>query len=263
MVRMSANIDPQPSLKPSAAATTRALPHYLALARPDHWAKNVLMVPGIAVALFYRPERFGLDSAWAVLLTLVATCLVASSNYVLNEVLDAKTDSVHPYKSSRPAAAGHISTPLALAEWIALGAVGIALALLVNLPVGMTAIALWVMGVLYNVPPVRLKDWPYVDVLSESANNALRLALGWFPVVPDRYPPFSLVLAYWMAGAFLMALKRFSDTASSTSTAWRVPTAGRSPDTPSRHCSSAASSTPCWAPSSAGCSSCGTASSLS
>ena len=91
---MSANIDPQPSLKSSAAATTRALPHYLALARPDHWAKNVLMVPGIAVALFYRPERFGLDSAWAVLLTLVATCLVASSNYVLNEEWTVTAESV-------------------------------------------------------------------------------------------------------------------------------------------------------------------------
>jgi 4-hydroxybenzoate polyprenyltransferase len=187
------------------------LARYVALARPDHWTKNLLLLPGMAVALFYSPERAGAQTAWAVGLTVVATCLVASSNYVLNEVLDAGTDSVHPYKSRRPAAAGTISRALALAEWVALGAAGLVVAFLISRPVGLTAMALWVMGVLYNVPPARLKDLPYVDVLSESANNALRLALGWFPVLPDRLPPFSLVVAYWMAGAFLMAVKRFSE----------------------------------------------------
>ena len=27
------------------------------------------------------------------------------------------------------------------------------------------------MGVVYNVPPLRTKEWPYLDVLSESVNN--------------------------------------------------------------------------------------------
>jgi decaprenyl-phosphate phosphoribosyltransferase len=184
---------------------------YVSLARPDHWTKNVLMLPGIAVALFYRPDRFGPGTLRDIVLTLAATCLVASSNYVLNEVLDAATDRFHPHKSSRPAVSGGVSTTWALVEWIGLGATGLALAALVNLPVALTAAALWFMGVLYNVRPVRLKDLPYLDVLSESANNALRLALGWFAVVQDRYPPFSLLLAYWMAGAFLMAMKRFSE----------------------------------------------------
>ena len=67
------------------------------------------------------------------------------------------------------------------------------------------------MGVLYNVPPVRTKEWPYVDVLSESINNPIRLFLGWFALIADRVPPLSLALSYWMIGAFFMAMKRYAE----------------------------------------------------
>ena len=67
------------------------------------------------------------------------------------------------------------------------------------------------MGVAYNVPPLRTKELPYLDVLSESINNPLRLFLGWFALVPSKVPPLSLILAYWMVGAFFMATKRFAE----------------------------------------------------
>jgi 4-hydroxybenzoate polyprenyltransferase len=94
---------------------------------------------------------------------------------------------------------------------LGLGVAGLGLSLLINEPFAMSAAALWLMGVAYNVPPLRTKEWPYVDVLSESVNNAIRLLLGWFALVPDRVPPVSLILAYWMAGAFFMATKRFAE----------------------------------------------------
>jgi hypothetical protein len=62
-----------------------------------------------------------------------------------------------------------------------------------------------------DLDPRRLKEWPYVDVLSESANNAIRLLLGWFALITDRFPPVSLILSYWMLGAFFMAMKRFAE----------------------------------------------------
>jgi hypothetical protein len=48
-------------------------------------------------------------------------------------------------------------------------------------------------------------------VLSESANNPLRLLLGWFAVTQHTVPPLSLFIAYWMAGAFFMAIKRLAE----------------------------------------------------
>ena len=67
------------------------------------------------------------------------------------------------------------------------------------------------MGVVYNVPPLRAKEWPYVDVLVEALNNVIRLGLGWFAIVVTHVPPVSLLVAYWALGAFFMATKRLAE----------------------------------------------------
>ena len=64
---------------------------------------------------------------------------------------------------------------------------------------------------IYNVPPLRAKEHPYVDVLCESINNPIRLLLGWFAVTAVEFPPVSLLVAYWMIGAFFMATKRLAE----------------------------------------------------
>jgi hypothetical protein len=48
------------------------------------------------------------------------------------------------------------------------------LSLTISRPFAVTMFALWIMGCVYNLPPVRSKDAPYLDVLSESVNNPLR-----------------------------------------------------------------------------------------
>ncbi|MEZ6017444.1 MAG: hypothetical protein R3F49_20185 [Planctomycetota bacterium] len=92
-----------------------------------------------------------------------------------------------------------------------LGLVGIVAAFTLNPSFGVAALWLWIMGCIYNIPPIRTKELPYVDVLSESVNNPIRLLLGWFALVPNHLPPLSLAIAYWMVGAFFMATKRFAE----------------------------------------------------
>jgi len=201
----------------ATASETRAAPAYQGLrpyvqmARVDHWFKNAFMLAGVVLALFVEPSLARLDVLPELILAVVATCLVASSNYVLNEMLDAPYDRKHPVKKHRPAAAEKVRRRWALAEWLGLATVGLGLALAVNAMFAASALALWVMGIVYNVKPVRSKELPYLDVLSESVNNPIRLLLGWFPLIPDRVPPLSLVFSYWMVGAFFMALKRFAE----------------------------------------------------
>ena len=83
----------------------RALP-YLRLLRADHWFKNAFMLLGVVLALSVRPDVAGAGAgAVATLLAaFAATCIIASSNYVLNEFLDAPSDRLHPVKRHRPAA---------------------------------------------------------------------------------------------------------------------------------------------------------------
>jgi decaprenyl-phosphate phosphoribosyltransferase len=169
------------------------------------------MLLGVVLAFFYRPELYGWRSLWPLIVALAATCVVASSNYVLNELLDGERDKMHPENRHRPVPSGKIRPALGYAEWLILGAIGIGLSALINTPFMLSALTLWLLGVSYNVPPIRTKEWPYVDVLSESANNPVRLMLGWFPLIPDRIPPLSLVFSYWMVGAFFMATKRYAE----------------------------------------------------
>src|SRR5439155_25398592 len=92
-----------------------------------------------------------------------------------------------------------------------LAVVGFGLALSLNVLFFLSALSLWVMGIFYNVPPIRTKEWPYLDVLSESINNPISLLLGWFALVTTRFPPASLAISYWMVGAFFMAMKRYAE----------------------------------------------------
>src|SRR5262245_48704978 len=62
---------------------------YAAIARPDHWFKNVFMALGLVLAYFCHPELFGIGAIWSICWAVATTCIVASSNYVLNEILDA------------------------------------------------------------------------------------------------------------------------------------------------------------------------------
>ncbi|MEQ1869337.1 MAG: UbiA family prenyltransferase [Vicinamibacterales bacterium] len=184
---------------------------YVQIARIDHWFKNAFMLLGVILAVFYEPSVASLDNLIPFATAVFATCLVASSNYTLNELLDGPNDKLHPEKHRRPVPSGRIRPALAYVQWLALAAAGLGLAWSLNPYFFGSALWLWVMGVLYNVPPIRTKEWPYVDVLSESINNPIRLLLGWFALVTTSFPPISLAISYWMVGAYFMAMKRYAE----------------------------------------------------
>ena len=96
-------------------------------------------------------------------------------------------------------------------QYIVLSVTGLGLASMVSRDFFLVSNVLLMMGIFYNVRPFRTKDRPYLDVLSESINNPLRLLLGWFIVVGGSFPPSSVLMAYWMGGAFLMAIKRYAE----------------------------------------------------
>jgi 4-hydroxybenzoate polyprenyltransferase len=184
---------------------------YVQIARVDHWFKNTFMLLGVILAVFYEPRVAAWSSVLPLAVAVLATCLVASSNYVLNEFLDGPNDRLHPEKRFRPVPSGRVRPSLAYTEWLLLAAAGLGLAWSLNVYFFASALWLWVMGILYNVPPIRTKEWPYLDVLSESINNPIRLLLGWFALVTSQFPPVSLAVSYWMVGAFFMAMKRYAE----------------------------------------------------
>lgn len=185
---------------------------YLSLMRFDHWIKQLFILPGIPVALVLTKEPPSVQSlvlrAAAGFLSL---CLVASSNYVINEWLDAGSDRYHPVKKNRVAVTERLNQKAVWLLYAGSLLAGLFLGFAVSRAFVFTMLCLWGMGILYNVKPFRIKDIPYLDVFAESVNSAIRLLAGWFIVTDRFFPPVSVVLGYWFAGAFLMSAKRFAE----------------------------------------------------
>ncbi len=194
--------------KPVAAAT---IGDYVHLARPDHWFKNVFMFPGMLMAYIYFKPAVSSSLFFDIFLSIISTCLIASANYVINEWLDAEFDRHHPVKKLRPSVVKNLNPKIIYTEYVLLAAAGLGIAASFSTTYFLMALLLLVMGVLYNVRPFRTKERAYIDVLSESVNNPIRFVLGWFAVTSFIFPPVSIIVAYWMGGAFLMGCKRLAE----------------------------------------------------
>lgn len=185
--------------------------------RPKRWYRNLTMILGVVIAIkvlgYTGHTLFTADHITTFLMALVSLCLVASGNYGINEILDAKSDAHHPQKKHRAIPSGRISVKLVFSISLALYAVGVALAALSgNWPLTLSVVLLLVSGIVYNVPPIRLKDKAYVDFTTEALNNAIRFMVGWYAIArPSDIVPASFLLGYWFIGVFLMAAKRFGE----------------------------------------------------
>jgi hypothetical protein len=164
------------------------------LFRLDHCVKQIFVLPGIVIAASLTGAGAGVAILIRIALGLSAVVAVASSNYVLNEFLDAPFDRQHPTKCLRPAASASSTfrSPMRSGwfrrpAWISAGPG-------VEELLSSSVLSLWVMGCFYNIPPVRMKDIPYLDVLSESINNPIRFAWDGTSSPQTVIPPVSLLL---------------------------------------------------------------------
>lgn len=80
------------------------------LIRPKQWTKNLF----VFAPLVFAKGLFHTDMALIELRAFFAFCLAASAVYVMNDMVDAPADRLHPEKRSRPIAARQISIPFAL-----------------------------------------------------------------------------------------------------------------------------------------------------
>ena len=78
---------------------------YVTALRPYQWVKNLLLFFPAVVSI----QPFSTDMFKTLCISFIAFCLVASSGYLFNDLLDLEVDRNHPDKKTRPLAAGQIS----------------------------------------------------------------------------------------------------------------------------------------------------------
>ncbi|MFP4043823.1 MAG: UbiA family prenyltransferase, partial [Rhodosalinus sp.] len=173
--------------------------------RPQQWLKNLLVFLPLLVA-----HRFTLPAIGEAALAFVVFSLVASSVYLLNDLLDLEADRAHPRKRERPFASGAL--PL---SWGTALAPGLLLAGgLLALPLGPEFLG--VMAVYYLVTTAYsfvLKRRLVVDICALAALYTLRIIAGG---VATGIPLSVWLLAFSMFFFFsLAATKRQAELVSS------------------------------------------------
>lgn len=191
-------------------------PYFKAM-RLGRWPRSLAIFSGIAAFFFLNRETVSTTSvlsfAGKSLFVFLLTWAISTANYIINEIADAPFDIHHPSKRHRPLVKGEIKKTPFLLYGIILSLISLALAyLFFSLQFFLSLLSLLFAGFLYNVKPIRTKDIPFLDSISESANNPIRFLIGWFAFSsPHIFPPLSLLLSWWIFGNFLMISKRLSE----------------------------------------------------
>src|ERR1035438_6474591 len=81
---------------------------HISIMRLDHSIKNIFVLPGILLPILVV-HIAARELFWKLIIGFAAVTLIACSNYVINELLDAPFDRLHPKKKMRPAARGLVN----------------------------------------------------------------------------------------------------------------------------------------------------------
>lgn len=139
--------------------------------RVHQWTKNLLLFAGLLFS-----ARLGEGVRWLEALTAFgAYCLASSAAYLVNDVLDAPADRLHPVKRQRPVASGALPPALALGAAVTLLPAAALLASTLGPPSLGLLLGFAALQLAYSVG---LKRVPLVDTLAIAALFAIRAAAG-------------------------------------------------------------------------------------
>ena len=138
--------------------------------RPHQWAKNVLIFAPLILA-----HNFELLTIAKGVVAFIAFCLLASSVYLGNDLLDQESDRRHPHKRNRPIASGALNPNIALAFALLFLAVSLLLSFLLNIAFFLTLISYAIVNLAYST---YLKRSTIVDVLILAGLYSLRIFAG-------------------------------------------------------------------------------------
>jgi decaprenyl-phosphate phosphoribosyltransferase len=169
--------------------------------RPTQWLKNLLCLS----ALLIEPNIGGGDIARALLIA-VSFVLASSSIYILNDIVDAKSDRLHPKKKNRPIAAGLLNIKVASASSICFLAASMIISSSISVSALFTVIAYVALQIFYSL---RGKKIPLVDVYCIALGFILRALAGVFAIKSEPSPWF--LIAAGCLSLYLAVEKRRSE----------------------------------------------------
>lgn len=171
-------------------------------ARPNQWIKNLIVFSAIIFSgKLLDPTLFAKTTFGFVIL-----CLLSSTSYVLNDIIDYPFDRKHPQKKNRPVASGRLSIPDATFMVFMLTLTSLIISLFFSIPFFLLAFVFLLLHFFYSL---YFKLHPVLDIFAISFSFMLRAFAG--VVITGFYIQIWLMLTIFFISLFIATVKRHAE----------------------------------------------------
>jgi len=178
---------------------------YFRALRVNQWLKNLV----VFTAIIFSGKLFD----WPVFLNTVYAflifCLLSSTSYVLNDIIDYPYDRKHAMKKNRPIASGEVSLQEATFIVFILTLVSLIVALFFSLPFFFLSLTFILLHFFYSL---YLKRHPVIDIFTISFSFVIRSYAG--VVATGYYIPIWMMLTIFFLSLFMASVKRHAELVS-------------------------------------------------
>ncbi|HVO71175.1 MAG TPA: UbiA family prenyltransferase, partial [Aggregatilineaceae bacterium] len=168
--------------------------------RPTQWAKNGFVFAGI----IFDKKLLQAEPLARVVVTFGLLCLVASTIYIVNDLVDIERDRLHPRKRNRALPSGELPISWALVAATVMPLVALAAGLALSPALAAVLLAYLTLHLAYSF---WLKNVVIIDVFTIAAGFVLRLVAGIVVIDVTNFSPWLYVCAGLLA-LFLAIGKR-------------------------------------------------------
>ncbi len=179
----------------------KLLTYFYAL-RINQWIKNFV----IFTAIIFSGKLFNPDLLLKSVNVFFIFCLLSSTSYVLNDIIDYPYDKQHPVKKFRPIASGDLSMPEATFIVFILSLISLILALFFSLPFFFLSLFFLLLHFFYSFI---LKKQPVIDIFTISFSFMIRTFAG--EVATGFHIPIWLLLTIFFGSLFMASVKRHAE----------------------------------------------------
>lgn len=174
----------------------------LVAARPNQWIKNLV----IFTAIIFSGKLFDIDLLLKTTFGFVIFCLLSSTSYILNDVIDYPYDKKHPSKKLRPIAFGLLTIPDATFVVFVLSLVSLIVSLFFSISFFVVAFVFLLLHFFYSL---YFKKYPVLDIFTISFSFMLRAFAG--QIITAYHIQIWLLLTIFFISLFIATVKRHSE----------------------------------------------------
>ena len=165
----------------------------------NHYIKNLVVFVPLILSLSFVDVK---QTIFTIVI-FVASCLMSSCVYIVNDIIDLESDKKHPIKCKRPLASGRVSIKLALVIFFILFIFSILCSIQININCTIVVLLYFVLNIFYSF---YLKKLPLIDASCIALGFILRILAGCCAI--SALPSALVILMTFFISNFFTFAKR-------------------------------------------------------